>query len=51
LPQDLIKLEKIACSKYDNGPWRPMRLATGNFNIKPDLGDKDFMNASIDESV
>ena len=33
LPCDLFRLNQVAYGTKSNGPWFPMRLATGNFNM------------------
>lgn len=33
MPDDLNKLKQVAYSTQDKGPWQPMRVATGSFNL------------------
>lgn len=39
LPDDLQSLIQVAYSKYENGPWLPMRTVTGSFKGAPDKYD------------
>ena len=50
LPSDLVSLEQVACSHFNNGPWRSMWLSTGSFKIKPDKGDEGMGDFTTDES-